>query len=115
VNNEYTEDLIDIATFGFDEIDENRKVEVNLKDLMFVYSTLIEYQRFFHQPLHYQSMEDIEKFLGSVNDKAGYKLLHEAIHSKMRDMIPEDISDKFGEGDFDSPKLPFYYDSERQT
>ena len=80
---------------------------------MFVYSTLQEYQRFFHQPLHYKSLEDIENFLGSVNDKAGYKLLHESIHSKMRDMIPKDISDKYGEGDFDSPKLPFYYNGER--
>ncbi len=113
MSNEYTNDLTEIATYGFDEIDSNRKVEVNLKGLMFVYSTLQEYQRFFHQPLHYQSLDDIENFLGSVNDKAGYKLLHESIHLKMRNMIPKDISDKYGEGDFDSPKLPFYCNGER--
>ena len=106
---EYTEDLVEIATYGLDEIDPDRKVEVNLKDLMYVFSTLQEYQRFFHQPMHYKKIEDVERFLGSVKDKAGYKLLHESIHEKMYDMLPEDINDKYGDGDFDCPKLPFYY------
>ena len=110
---EYTENLEEIATFGFEVIDPAEKVEVNLKDLMYVFSTLQEYQRFFHQPLHYQSIKDIERFLGSVNDQAGFKLLHTSIHEKMRDMIPEHIDEKYGEGDFDSPKLPFYYDENR--
>lgn len=106
---EYTENLEEIATFGFEVIDPDEKVEVNLKDLMYVFSTLQEYQRFFHQPLNYQSMEDIEQFLGSVNDRGGFKLLHTSIHEKMRGMLPKHISDKYVEGDFDSPKLPLYY------
>lgn len=110
---EYTENLEEIATFGFEAIDPDEKVEVNLKDLMYVFSTLQEYQRFFHQPLHYQGIEDIERFLGSVNDHAGFKLLHTSIHKKMRDMLPEHIEEKYGEGNFDCPKLPFYYDENR--
>ena len=106
---EYTENLEEIATFGFEAIDSDEKVEVNLKDLMYVFSTLQEYQRFFHQPLHYQSMEDIERFLGSVNDNAGYKLLHTSIHEKMGGMLPAHIDEKYEDGDFDSQKLPFYY------
>ncbi|KZN48595.1 hypothetical protein N474_24775 [Pseudoalteromonas luteoviolacea CPMOR-2] len=47
---EFTENLEEIATFGFEKIDPDEKVEVNLKDLMYVFSTLQEYQRFFHQP-----------------------------------------------------------------
>ena len=58
-------------------------------------------------------MKDIERFLGSVNDHAGYKLLHTSIHEKMRDMLPEHINEKYGEGEFDSHKLPFYYDENR--
>ena len=108
-NKEYSNNLEDIATYGFEAIDPKETVEVNLKDLMYVFSTLQEYQRFFHQPLHYQSLADVEKFMGSVKDKAGYKLLHTSIHEKMRDMLPTHIDDKYDEGDFDSPKLPFYY------
>ncbi|MCE2029816.1 hypothetical protein [Sessilibacter corallicola] len=113
MSKEYTTNLVEIATHGFEAIDPNETVEVNLKDLMYVFSTLQEYQRFFHQPLHYQSLEDVEQFLGSVDDTAGFKLLHTAIHEKMRDMLPKHINDKYGEGDFDSPKIPFYYNTNR--
>lgn len=113
MSKEYTENLEEIATYGFDAIDPDEKVEVNLKDLMYVFATLQEYQRFFHQPLHYQRMEDVERFLGSVSDHAAYKLLHTSIHEKMRDMLPAHISEKYDEGDFDSPKLPFYYNETR--
>lgn len=113
MSKEYTENLEEIVTYGFDEIDPEEKVEVNLKDLMYVFSTLQEYQRFFHQPLHYQSMKDIDRFIGSINEPAGLKLLHTCIHKKMRDMLPKHIDDKFGDGDFDCPKLPFYYDEFR--
>lgn len=110
---EYTENLEEIATYGFEAIDPDETVEVNLKDLMYVFSTLREYQRFFHQPAHYKSIEDIERFLGSVKDRAGFKLLHTSIHGKMRDMLPEHIEEKYGEGDFDSPNFPFYYNEKR--
>ena len=110
---EYTTNLEEIATYGFETIDPQETVEVNLKDLMYVFSTLQEYQRFFHQPLHFQSMKDIETFLGSVNDNAGYKLLHTSIHKKMRGMLPEHINEKYDDGELDSPKLPFYYNENR--
>ncbi len=106
---EYTQNLEEIATYGFDKIRSEEKVEVNLKDLMYVFSTLQEFQRFFHQPLHYQNRNNIEKFLGTVNDNAGYKLLNTSIHTKMRDMLPKYINEKYKDGEFDSPKLPFYY------
>ena len=48
MSKEYTENLEKIATFGFEKINPDEKVEVNQKDLMYVFSTLQEYQRFFH-------------------------------------------------------------------
>ena len=110
----YTKDLQKIITHGFDSIDPNEKVEVNLKDLMYVYSTLQEYRRFFHQPSHYQTLDDIEDFLGSVNDQAGYKILHAAVYEKMRGMFPEHIGEKFDDGIFDSDELPFYFNENRR-
>ncbi|PWQ97544.1 hypothetical protein [Leucothrix arctica] len=106
---EYSDNLEELVTYGFDEIDSSEQVEVNLKDLMYVFSTLQEYQRFFHQPSHYQSIDDIENFLGSVKDQKAYRLLHNSIHKKMQLMLPTHISDKYDEGSFDSPKLPFYF------
>jgi hypothetical protein len=113
VTKNYNENLEEIATFGFEAVDPEEKVEVNLRDLMYVFSTLQEYQRFFHQPRHYQKIEDVHRFLGSVNDSAGFKLLHTSIHEKMRGMLPDHIDEKYSEGDFDCPKLPFYYNENR--
>jgi len=114
VNKEYTTNIEDIATYGFDKIDPQETVEVNLKDLMYVYSTLQEYQRFFHQPIHYKNMKDIKTFLGSTSDNAGYKLLHTSIHEKMNHMLPKHIDEKYDEGVLDSPVLPFYYNENKQ-
>lgn len=113
MSTEYTENLEEIAIYGFDAIDPDEKVEVNLKDLLYVFSTLQEYQRFFHQPTHYQTVRDVERFLGSINDHAAYKLLSKSIHEKMWKMLPKHIEEKYENGDFESPKLPFYYDVSR--
>lgn len=43
----YTDHLEEIATFGLEGIDPGEKVEVNLKDLMYVFSILQEYRRLF--------------------------------------------------------------------
>jgi len=70
LNKEYTDNIEEIATFGLDGVDPEEKVAVNLTDLLYVFSTLQEYQRFFHQPSHYESLEDVQRFLGSENDQA---------------------------------------------
>ena len=111
MNNKYTENIEKIATYNHESIDPTETVEVNLKDLLYVYSSLQEYVRFFHQSSHYPTLEDVNHFMGSVNDNGGYKLLSECVYTKLRDMMPEHISEKYGEGEFDSPKLPWYYQS----
>ncbi|MCH1926968.1 hypothetical protein L9G74_19305 [Shewanella sp. C32] len=113
MSKQFSDDLEQLATYGLAAIDANEQVTVNLKDLLYVFATLQEFQRFFHQPQHYQTLADIERFLGSVNDPRAYKLLHTAIHAKMRPMLPAHISDKYDDGDFDAPQLPFYYDADR--
>lgn len=109
----YTTNQEEIVSYNLDKIDEGETVEVNLKDLVYVYRTLQEYIRFFHQPLHYQSMDDIHKFLGTVNEKAGFTILNTSVYEKLYDMMPEHINEMFNEGDFDCPKIPFYYDEKR--
>jgi len=44
---EDTENLEEIATYGLEAIDPEEKIEVNLKDLMYVFATLLEYQKIF--------------------------------------------------------------------
>jgi len=109
----FTNNQVEIVEYDLDKIAENETVEVNLKDLMYVYRTLQEYMRFFHQPTHYPKLSDVESFLGQANDPAGFKILQEAVYSKMSPMMPEYIKDMFEEGDFDCPKLPTYYNEKK--
>ena len=113
MNKKYTNNLEEITTYGFETIDPNETVEVNLKDLMYVFSTLQEYQRFFHQPMHIQSLEDVKEFMGTIKDKGGYNILHTSIHKKMVNMLPAHIDSKYDEGVFESPIMPFYYNESR--
>jgi hypothetical protein len=110
---EYTHDLERLVTHGLETIDDQETVTVNLRDLVFVYATLLEFQRFFHQPLHYRRLDDVKAFLGSVDDKAGYALLSSAIHDKMQAMLPKHVERGYEDGVFESPCLPFYYDPSR--
>ncbi len=109
MNQEFTDNLEEIVEYGLDTIDPKETVEVNLKDLMYVNATLQEFMRFFHQPLHYHTLDNVNKFLGSIDDNAGFKILHTAIYKKLYDMPPDHIDNKFDEGVFDCPKSPFYF------
>ncbi|WP_224554370.1 hypothetical protein [Pectobacterium versatile] len=109
----YTHNLEEIITHGLEQVDPDEKIEVNLKDLLYTYGVLQEYMRFFHQPEHYQSLDDVITFLGSNKDNAGFQILSTAIYEKMSGMFPAHIYEKSNNGDFDSPQLPFYYDEKR--
>jgi len=106
---EYTDNLEKIVEFGLDKINPNETVTVNLRDLIYIHEVLAEYMRFFHQPTHYPHLKDVKRFLGSVNEPAGIKILHTAVYKKMRKMIPDKISNMYNEGDLNSPLKPWYF------
>ena len=71
---EYT-DIEAQVEFATSKIDSERRVEITLRDLMFVFATVGELIRSFHQPLHYQSLEDVKTFIGD-KDKGALHLLY---------------------------------------
>jgi len=111
----FTDNQEEIVEYDLEKIDPNEKVEVNLKDLFYVYRTLQEYMRFFHQPMHYPEMQDIEDFLGSVNDPAAFTLLKKCVYEKMPSMLPSHIEEKLDDGMFNCSKLPSYYNENRRN
>jgi len=94
--------------YGLNTIDPDRKIEVSLKDLMFAYQTIGLLINFFHQPLHFPSLESVEKFLGDDNQGA-YHLLSEVYYKRLYGIWPEDIRRGFDESRFDNPNPPYYY------
>ena len=94
---------------GLDNIDPSRMVQVSLRDLVFVYKTIGELQRFFHQPLHYPSMAQIERFLGD-RERGAYHLIAECYYHKLRDVFPADITEALHEGSLYPANDPEYCD-----
>jgi hypothetical protein len=106
---EYT-DIEAQVEFAASKIDSERRVEISLRDLMFVFRTVGELIRFFHQPSHHQSLEDVETFIGD-KDKGALHLLWTVYYDRLRDVWPDDVQKGFDDGLFDNPHFPYYYES----
>ncbi len=111
MNSEYTKNIEELVKFGLDDISPEEQVNVSLKDLLYVFQTLQEYQSFFHQRMHYSSIEDIHTFM----DSGGYRVLATSIHEKLRDVFPDYVEEMFDNGDLESPKKPYYFKVNNET
>jgi len=94
--------------FGLDAIDSEKTIEIKLKDFMLIYKTFEEFNRFFHQPMHYPTIEDIEIYLGNKNSGA-FSIIGEIYYKVLPEYLPKEINDKLGEANdpFDTPKYPY--------
>ena len=99
----------EIVEFGLDTIPESETVEVSVRDLVFLHQVLGELNRFFHQPDHYKSVDDVIAFLGARGDGGAFEVVHEAYYTKLRSMMPLLMEKKIEAGDFEHPKNPEYF------
>lgn len=99
--------------FGLESIDPKTKIEIDLKDFMLIYKTFEEFNRFFHQPDHYKTIEDIKIYLGDRNFGA-YSVIHNILYNILYKYIRKEIKENIGEENdpFENPKFPYYYGKE---
>lgn len=109
-----TKDIEYLAFFGIDEhIDPNETVVVNLRDLVKVHGALGELVRFFHNRDHYKNVEDLARFMGSLEEPGGFKLLSSAYYDLVGGMLPEKLDELFADGEFTAPRTPYYFHGSR--
>lgn len=112
VMEKFTDDIVRYAYHGIDEhIEPDETVVVNLRDLMKVKATLAELVQFFHQPMHYSTIEDVHKYMGNTDSNGAFALLGDANYDIMRRMLPKKIDDLFDTDAFDAPEKPYYFKS----
>ncbi len=99
----------EIVECGLDTIDQNKTVEVSLKDLVYVHRVLEEYMRFFHNHDHYSKLNEVVSFLGAKNADGALEVLSTAVYKKTAKMLPEDIQDAMSDGIFGGSLFPKYY------
>ena len=95
--------------YGLDSIDPSRTVEVSLRDLVFVYKTIGELQRFFHQPLHSTTLIQVERFLGN-SDSGAYHLIKECYRNRLASALPTDVATALEEDELYPDDPPEYMD-----
>lgn len=64
-----------------------RMVTIPLSEVKQIFSLLVEYQQFFHQPLHYDEQKDVMRFLR----KGAYNRLHKAVYTTVQNWLPPDV------------------------
>ena len=101
--------ISEIVQFGLTTVPEERVVQVSLRELMFLYNTIGELIRFFHQPDHYPTIESIRNYLGGSGDGGAYDAMAVSYYKKLGGMLPADIQDAIASGAFDHPTPPSYY------
>ena len=97
--------------YGLEKVDSSRTVSVNLRDFIYLLNTLQEFVRFFHQPMHWETWEEVDAFIGN-KDRGAFHLLCECVYEKFyyTDVLPKDIVEMIDKSDFENPVSPYYYE-----
>ena len=104
-----TPSINEIVEYGLDSLDPNETINVNIKDLIYIYKSFEEFNRFFHQPLHFKKLDDIVQYLGN-KDEGAYSIIHKVYYKIFDRMLPPHIKDIVEDDDFQHPEYPFYYE-----
>jgi hypothetical protein len=99
----------ELVEFGLGSVPKSERVEVSVRDLLFVHQVLGELNRFFHQPTHYPDVKAVRDFLGSRGDGGAYEMLAEAYYTKLGEMLPAKVHEQLNEAAFEHPDPPRYY------
>lgn len=90
--------------FGIERFASERTVHIPLRDALFAYKAIGEFIAFFHQPDHWKSLDDVQRFIGH-REEGGLHVLWEAYYRRLRDIWPEDVERAFADGLLDRNPL----------
>ena len=94
-------------SYGIDQFNK-KKITVELRDLLYIYKTIEELRRFFHQRSHYTQLEDIYNYIG--NNKSGmYSILSNIYLKIFTKMFGEKIIKLVEDDKFYQEQSPYYY------
>lgn len=73
-----------------DAISDTEMIEVNFKQLLLVYKGIEDWRHFFHNSMHYPTIEDLEKYVG--NKKHGmYAAMNHIYMKTLKGLLPRNI------------------------
>jgi hypothetical protein len=109
MDKEKSQEINEQIQYGLKNIDSEREVNLSLKDFLYTYKAIEEFRRFFHQPMHYPTLVELNKFLGN-SESGAYSILNDLYLRTLDKYLPEDITEEIENGDkLNHPEYPFYY------
>lgn len=91
-------DLEKHVRIGLDAIEASRKIEMPLRDALYLHKVLGEFVAFFHQPDNWRTIEDVQQFIGD-KDQGALHVLWEAYYRRTEGLWPADIKEAFNDGE----------------
>lgn len=102
------ESLEEIINHGLSSLEGDIKVTMDLQDFVFIYKTVEELRRFFHNREHYSTINEINEYISG--EKGGmYSILNDIYIRKMDKYLSPEIEEIIESDELNSSKLPFYY------
>jgi hypothetical protein len=101
----------EIVEYNLDKIPSDEVMQMHTKDFLYIYRVLEEFNRYFHNPDHYKSIEDVKKFLGKIDSGGAFEVLSIAIYHKLYKVkLSEEIQEMIDDSVFELPLYPEYYE-----
>ncbi len=97
----------EVVEYGIDDIDEDRVVEVPVRDLLFAYKAFGELIRFFQDPGHFPDVDAVSEFIGNTEEGA-LSVAWEAQQERLAEALPDDVGASIEAGELDHPEPPEY-------
>ena len=100
----------EIIEYGLDSISVDEKIEIDLKDFVYIYKTFEEFNRYFHQPLHYTEISDIKKYMGN-KEQGAYSIIAKLYYKVMDKYVKGDLKKRLEDedGKLINPNHPYYF------
>lgn len=99
------EELVKCSTEGYTG---NRTLEIELEDFLYVYRTIEELRRFFHNQDHYKKLSDVNDYMDPDNGRM-FSILNRCYIKCLDKLLTEEIEELM-ENDKNNPDVvPFYY------
>lgn len=73
-------------------VSEKDTIEINLKQLLFVYKAIEEWRDYFHSDTHYPTLEEVKKYVGT-KDQGMYSVLNHIYLKIFDNVFSKDMED----------------------
>lgn len=92
---------------GLDLIDEKEFINIEARKALLIYKTIEELISFFHQRKHYQTIEDVEAFIGDKNHGM-FAVLMQIYNRDFEDILPTHLKEISLDDKFYSSEKQYY-------